>query len=811
MSHQIATYARLIGLDLSRASDSELQTLYEEALTLLPMTAPIYIGTEKLSLRERIAGTLKTFEICQWRLNRTYRPRLRALRDMFRGRKRCFVIGNGPSLNRTDLAMLKNEVTFAVNSFFLKSADLDWLPTFFVVEDHLVAEDRAAWIHALKGPTKLFPTYLGYCLDEAPDTIFFNHRPRVSYPQGFDFSTDAADITYTGCTVTFTVLQLAHYLGFETIHLLGVDADYVLPKDVAETSRYGVGVLDMKSNDPNHFHPDYFGKGFRWHDPQVDKMVEAYQEAEKVTRAMGRPIVNSGVGGKLSVFERVPFGDVFPAARSPEAVEEANLKAQGAKEARAAGGTGNGATGQGAKGQGATGQGMITPKALTALCRERLAREGRAGRALGPGWGGAVHAGFPRVLLVDFTPVGGGSATGEIKDALIGHWPRSELMEISALGEALTAKGGALAAPLVSPRDRRADRILSAATAFAPDVVLYRPVAERPDLHRLLAEILMLHPVPVLTSFMDDWMLRLFGAHKGGFEAFDHGIRILLEDALFCLAISDPMADLLEARYGLPARAIANGIEPAAFAAVRDAAAELKAGRGGLKVRYAGGLAGDMGLASLLALAEAVQSLAGTSGGEGATLEIKTSPHGLKQAGESFAAFPATTVFAEEMSRADYQAWLAEADITVIAYNFDAASLAYVRHSLANKLPECLASGAALLAIGPEDCATMMRLAEADAGVRVTEEGTAPIAAALTGLMDPAARAALVARQVTVAETEFALLPRREALRRALAETAAMPVDPDMPHRLAGAAIAAAGRWRNMPAAAPAFLPAFAG
>ena len=30
---------------------------------------------------------------------------------------------------------------------------------------------------------------------------------------------------------------------------------------------------------------------------------------------------------------------------------------------------------------------------------------------------------------------------------------------------------------------------------------------------------------------------------------------------------------------------------------------------------------------------------------------------------------------------------------------FDAASLAYVRHSLANKLPECLASGAALLAM----------------------------------------------------------------------------------------------------------------
>ena len=804
MSHEIDTYARLNSLDLSRASTAELEAVYEEALSLLPVSAPIFIGTEKLSLQERIAGTLRTFEVCRWRLDRIYRPRLRALREMFRGRDRCFVIGNGPSLNRTDLAMLKNEVTFAVNSFFLKAAELDWLPTFYVVEDHLVAEDRAPWIHALRGPTKLFPASLRYCIEEAPDTIFFNHLPRVSYPHGFDFSTDAAEVTYTGCTVTFTVLQLAHYLGFEKIHLIGVDADYVLPKDVAETSAYGVGVLDMKSNDPNHFHPDYFGKGFRWHDPQVDKMIEAYEEAERVTSALGRPIVNSGVGGKLEVFAREPFAAVFPAARSPEAVETANHEAAGRKAALAPSVPD---TGTGTVSGTVSGAGMIAPAALTALCRGELARAGRAGRALGPGWGGAVNAGFPRLLVVDFTPIGGGSATGEVKDALLGHWPRAELMEISALGETLTARGGALAAPLASPRDRRADAVLSAATAFAPDVILYRPVAERPDLHRLLAEILLLHPVPVLTSFMDDWMLRLFGQSRPGFDAFDHGVRVLLEDAPFCHAISAPMAALLEARYGVPARALANGIEPEAFAAVRAAAADRRAGRPGLKVRYAGGLAPDMGLETVRALAQAVEGLAG----RGVTLEIKTSPHWQATQGEAFAGFAATTLGAEEMSRADYQAWLAEADVVVVAYNFDAASLAYVRHSLANKLPECLASGAVLLAAGPAECATMARLAEAGCGVRVGEPGAGPIAAALEGLMDPAARAGIVAAQVAVAERDFALLPRREALRRALVEIAAGAPDPDLPERLAGAVVAATGRWQNMPPAAPAFLPALVG
>ena len=41
----------------------------------------------------------------------------RALKDRHVG-KRCFVIGNGPSLARTDLAPLANEYTIGANSFY---------------------------------------------------------------------------------------------------------------------------------------------------------------------------------------------------------------------------------------------------------------------------------------------------------------------------------------------------------------------------------------------------------------------------------------------------------------------------------------------------------------------------------------------------------------------------------------------------------------------------------------------------------------------------------------------------------------------
>jgi Protein of unknown function DUF115 len=301
-------------IDQEPTSPAEQERIYADMLARLPSQAPIFLPTDKIPLTQKIRGIEHVLQIYQTDLNLIYRPRLQALRNRFKGQDRCFLIGNGPSLNQTDLSLLRDEVTFAVNGFFLKAADLDWKPTFYCVEDHLVAEDRAPWINDFHGPIKFFPAYLGYVFPADDNTIFYNHRPRKSYPHGFDFSREADKITYTGCTVTFSLMQLAAYLGFRNIYLIGVDASYDIPKDTQETKAYGVGVLDMKSDDPNHFDPNYFGKGFRWHDPQVDKMLEAYAEARRSLEGTGQTIYNATIGGQLEVFERVDYASLFPRA-----------------------------------------------------------------------------------------------------------------------------------------------------------------------------------------------------------------------------------------------------------------------------------------------------------------------------------------------------------------------------------------------------------------------------------------------------------------------------------------------------------------
>jgi len=168
--------------------------------------------------------------------------------------RRAFIIGNGPSLNKTDLTKLKGEITFGVNSIFYNFDQMGFKPTFYVVEDRLVAEDRAEEIKALTGTTKIFGTELQYCLGGSLETIWANVIYDFSNYPGFpNFSKDADQCLWVGGTVSYLCMQLAYYMGFSEVYLVGFDHDYIVPKDVEIQGT----VITSTSDDPNHFHPDW--------------------------------------------------------------------------------------------------------------------------------------------------------------------------------------------------------------------------------------------------------------------------------------------------------------------------------------------------------------------------------------------------------------------------------------------------------------------------------------------------------------------------------------------------------------------------
>lgn len=230
--------------------------------------------------------------------------RLLELKNRYAGR-RAFVIGNGPSLRQTDITKLAGEITIGSNGIFLLTEEKGFRPTFYTVEDVLVAEDRAAPICQYRGTTKIIPLDLSRWLRRDGDTVYVNF---VRYPPSFPrFSPAFEQYAYWGGTVTFLNLQLAYYLGIREVYLIGVDHSYHSPAKVDEVKGT---VITSRSVDINHFHPDYFGPGYRWHDPKVQRMEEAYMEADRFFKSHGGVIYNATIGGQLEVFPRVEFGRV---------------------------------------------------------------------------------------------------------------------------------------------------------------------------------------------------------------------------------------------------------------------------------------------------------------------------------------------------------------------------------------------------------------------------------------------------------------------------------------------------------------------
>jgi hypothetical protein len=245
---------------------------------------------------------------------RTYQLLVAPRADMaaFRNRhagQRCFILGGGPSLLKLEPAPLRKEITFGANAVFLIFDWLGFQPTYYAVEDWFVYEDRQADIKEQVSESQcFFPIQFSSGSFDRENHHYFRALYEFDEHPGWpDFSKDASRLVWIGGTVTYVCLQLAYYMGCNPVYLVGMDHTYSRPDHVAVDGTSWTS----QGDDPNHFHPDYFGKGKRWHDPRVDRMEKAYQRAESEFLKIGRKVFNATRGGRLEVFERVDYDTLF--------------------------------------------------------------------------------------------------------------------------------------------------------------------------------------------------------------------------------------------------------------------------------------------------------------------------------------------------------------------------------------------------------------------------------------------------------------------------------------------------------------------
>lgn len=223
--------------------------------------------------------------------------RLASLKDTHRG-QRGFIIGNGPSLKQTDLSRLRNEYTFGMNRFYMAFPELGFTTTYYLSINSLVIEQCAADLRALPIPT--FLSWRSRSLVEPGEETIFLHTTYT----GPKFSTDARGRLWEGATVTYVALQLAFYMGFQEVILIGVDHSF------ATQGKPNTTVVSQ-GDDPNHFHPGYFGKGFRWQLPDLETSERAYVLAREAYQQAGRRVLDATVGGMLTVFPKADYNSLF--------------------------------------------------------------------------------------------------------------------------------------------------------------------------------------------------------------------------------------------------------------------------------------------------------------------------------------------------------------------------------------------------------------------------------------------------------------------------------------------------------------------
>lgn len=194
-------------------------------------------------------------------------------KDMHKG-ETCIIIGNGPSLHDVCNSFLKSYPTFGSNRIFLK-----FVPTYYVCVNQLVLDQNKSIIDLLS------------C-----DKFLKGVNLKSVYRRDFSFEPDKW--IYEGYTVTYVCMQLAYWMGFTTVLLVGVDHHYNYEGKPNEVNMIAVG-----EKDDSHFSPEYFS-GMFFHNPDLEQSEISYAMAKKVFEKDGRKIINLTCNSRLTIFEK---------------------------------------------------------------------------------------------------------------------------------------------------------------------------------------------------------------------------------------------------------------------------------------------------------------------------------------------------------------------------------------------------------------------------------------------------------------------------------------------------------------------------
>lgn len=264
-----------------------------------------------MNLFSRISASIQARFIQPWKLENFEKTAdgkvLSQYRNKYAG-KRCFLVGNGPSLRSEDLTTLHNagEITFGFNRVYNIFDQTPWRPTFYISQDEKMLGGCVDIVNTLDLSTKIIPIQMKWWHNIfIHDAISFNMvEQQVDNPLTFNFSDDIAHGMYNSSTGMYTAAQMAVYMGFKEVYFIGVDHHFRISQNNA-----GEIVVDDKVQD--YFSEKYNEDKDKLCIPNTEKSTLTYVAMKQHCDKRGVAVYNATRGGKLEVFPRVDFDSLF--------------------------------------------------------------------------------------------------------------------------------------------------------------------------------------------------------------------------------------------------------------------------------------------------------------------------------------------------------------------------------------------------------------------------------------------------------------------------------------------------------------------
>jgi hypothetical protein len=190
--------------------------------------------------------------------------------------------------------------SFGCNKIFLAFKNTSWRPDYYIASDSKIVSETDTDTIQIPYKKMFFPRRFKKELKKGNFYETLEH----DWLHSNKFSTNAYDGVYVRETVIIDALQIAYYMGFSKVYIIGVDFNYNM-KNVDKKN------LTFENGEGNYFIKDYAAKGEVLNLPHQESNILGFMAARKAFEEDGREIYNATRGGKLEVFERRDLDEVF--------------------------------------------------------------------------------------------------------------------------------------------------------------------------------------------------------------------------------------------------------------------------------------------------------------------------------------------------------------------------------------------------------------------------------------------------------------------------------------------------------------------